>query len=175
MFWTAKCVDLDEERIEQSNALDRRYQSILAKLAEAGLVAPEEVDASLVCRMSDVWTQAHDDPHARQLRLATEGQDPVKFEQWAGNGDNGRQRWAAVAVLLSLAFVASLLVPFPGPEMRRFHILAICAAVAGCMWWYACSPSFLGLVVVTVSVLAWLADCFSRIRARFPAFRIGTK
>ncbi len=175
MFWAAKCEDFDQERVEQSLALDRRYQAILTKLAEAGLVARAELDASLVCRSSDVWNVALGAPNTRQLRLATEGQIPVQvLQQTGGNGD-GRQRWAAVAVLLSLAFVASLLVPFPGSETRRALLLAICAITAGCVWWYWCTPSFLGLGFVAVSVLAWTVECFFRIRARFPTFRLGTK
>jgi hypothetical protein len=148
---------------------------ILAKLVEAGLVSQADLNSSRVCRPSDVWTVALDNAGSEQLRLESDGQIPVQLLQTPVENGIDRQRWTALAVLLCLALAASLVLPFPISEKRRAHLLALCAIAAGCLWWYCCTPSFLGLAMVAISVFLWTASCFSRFRTRFSMFRLGTK
>jgi hypothetical protein len=175
LFWASKCDDLDQERVRESQMLDRRYQTILAGLVEAGLVERSEVEASVVCRSSDIWDLALGEPNTRHVRLITEGQAPVQILHAPGPRGIDRQRWTAVAVVMSLAFAVWLVMPFPGFERWHAHFLLVVAIIAGGMWWYWCIFSFLGLALIAIGLTTWTVCRFFRIRPRFPTFRLGTK
>jgi hypothetical protein len=66
------------------------------------------------------------------------------------------QRGAAAAVLFALAAVAWMLLPHPFLHRRAQFLLPLAGIVLGGVWWSWCTPSVLGLILASLSLLIGL-------------------
>jgi len=148
-------------RVQYASEL-QEVEAVQAELNEKLRSLPQLVRANAASAMPPIEAWQRVRPSGELAALITRA-GTVEVEFLPSAETVAEQRGAAAAVLIALAAVAWMLLPHPCLHQRAQFLLPLAGVVLGGVWWSWCSPSVLGPIVASMSLLLALRRLLARL------------
>jgi len=133
----------------------QEFEAVQAELDEKLKTLPQlgRANAASALPLAAAWQPVQ---HDGELAALVTRASAIEVQFSPIDNSVAEQRGAAAAVLLALAAVAWMLLPHPLLHRWRQYLLPLSGIVLGGLWWFWCTPSILGLILASLSLLIGL-------------------